>query len=85
MRDNPTVFRSLNERIAAQEPPTLELVCECAAESCTERLTITHVEFSEVRRHRGWFVIRPGHDLDGADRVVERQPAFWVVTTADGG
>ena len=85
MRDNTTIFRSLNERIAAQEPPRLELVCECAAEGCTERLSITQVEFSEVRRHRGWFVIRPGHELEGADHVVERQSAFWVVTTAAGG
>ena len=79
MKGNPEVFRSLNERIAAQETTKLEIVCECTAEACTERVVITHVEFHEVRRHRGWYIMRPGHALPGGDRVVEEQPAFVVV------
>ena len=85
MPDNAETFRSLNERIFARAPRGLELVCECTSERCTERVVITSVEFSEVRRHDGWYVVRPGHELAGADDVVERQPAFWVVTTAAGG
>ena len=78
---NQEVFRSLNERIAAVAPARLELVCECSAEECTEPLRITPVEFSEVRRHDGWYIVRPGHEVVDDDQVVERQPAFWVVTT----
>jgi hypothetical protein len=75
--DNAQVFRSLNERIAAQMVARLEIVCECEVEGCTERVTITPVEFHEVRRHRSWFVVRPGHEHEA--RVVDRQPAFFVV------
>jgi hypothetical protein len=81
--DNPDVFRSLNERIAETAPARLELVCECDAEQCTERLVITPVEFHEVRRHNGWYVVRPGHEHDG--HVVERAQSFVVVTTAASG
>jgi hypothetical protein len=77
MVDNAQVFRNLNERIAAQERARLEIVCECAEEACTERVVITPVEFYEVRRHRGWYVVRPGHQRH--ERVVEAQPMFLVV------
>ena len=77
MIDNAQVFRTLNERIAAQERTRLEIVCECAEEACTERVVITPVEFHEVRRHRGWYVVYPGHERQ--ERVIEAQPAFLVV------
>ena len=79
MLENPHVFRSLNQRIAAEAGPGLELVCECENEACTERIVITHVEWSEVLRHDGWFVVRPGHQAAAPERVVERQPGFVVV------
>jgi len=75
--DNTQVFRTLNERIAALERSRLEIVCECAEEACTEPVVITPVEFHEVRRHRGWYVVRPGHERH--ERVIEKQPAFLVV------
>jgi len=75
--DNTQVFRTLNERIAALERSRLEIVCECAEEACTERVVITPVEFYEVRRHRGWYVVRPGHERH--ERVIEKQPTFLVV------
>jgi hypothetical protein len=75
--DNMEIFRTLNERIAARERGRLELVCECPAETCTEPVVITPVEFYEVRRHRGWYVVRPGHQRH--ERVVEQQAAFLVV------
>jgi hypothetical protein len=77
MLDNPQVFRTLNERIAARERARLEIVCECAEEACTERVVITPVEFYEVRRHHGWYVVHPGHEWQG--RVIERQSGFFVV------
>jgi hypothetical protein len=75
--DIPQVFRTLNERIASRERTRLEIVCECAQEACTERLVITPVEFHEVRRHRGWYVVHPGHERDA--HVIEAQPSFVVV------
>ena len=76
---NQEVFRSLNERIAAQHGPRLEIVCECGVETCTERVVITHVEFYEVRRHRGWYVVRPGHLLGEVDHVIVEEPEFVIV------
>jgi hypothetical protein len=75
--DNVQVFRTLNERIAAQERSKLEIICECPEETCTERVPITPVEFHEVRRNRGWYVVYPGHERQ--ERVIEKQPAFVVV------
>jgi hypothetical protein len=77
---NAETFRSLNERIAAEAGVGLEIVCECETEACTERVVITPVEFEEVRRRRGCFIVRPGHEtgyvlqrLEGF--TIERHPA----------
>jgi hypothetical protein len=43
---------------------------------------ITPVEFYEVRRHGGWYVVRPGHEVPQVDRVVVEQSAFVVVERA---
>ena len=83
MTDNAEVFRGLNERIATFERSRLEIVCECAVENCTEPVLITPVEFHEVRRHRGWYVVRPGHERH--ERVIEEQPSFLVVETLTSG
>jgi hypothetical protein len=75
--DNAAVFRTLNERIAAQGRAGLEIVCECPEEACTERVVITPVEFYEVRRHRGWYVVHPGHQRQ--ERVIDVQLTFLVI------
>jgi hypothetical protein len=79
MGRNEEVFRSLNERIVAREGRRLEIVCECGVEACTERVVITYVEFYEVRRHPGWYVVSPGHLRLEIDHVIVEETAFVVV------
>jgi hypothetical protein len=54
-------------------------VCECASESCAERVRISLRSFERIRES-GCRVVAPGHDLDST--VVRRQPAFWIVREA---
>lgn len=77
-------FRDLNERLehraadrAAGEP--FEVVCECAREECTERITISFAEYERVRDDGRTFIVLPGHVDLACERVVVSSETYDVV------
>jgi hypothetical protein len=82
---NQSLFRTVNEQIESTNErfgvvsEQLELVCECAAEECTERLTLTLAEYEEVRRVPTHFVVQAGHVYPEFERVVEEVKGYVVV------
>ena len=84
---NEVTFRSINQRIrelasrldnvAEQE---LSLVCECADETCVERVTLTAGQYDEVRAIPARFIVVTGHEATPlVERVVFRGPTFSIV------
>jgi hypothetical protein len=82
---NERLFRELNERIrdvsisllGAGEP--VEFICECAHESCLDRLMLTREQFQEVRDDPTWFFVAPGHEREDVEVVVERRTGYVIV------
>jgi hypothetical protein len=82
---NERLFRDLNERIrevsesllAEGEP--VEFICECARESCLDRLKLTPDQFAEVREDPTWFFVVPGHEREDVEVVVERRAGYAIV------
>jgi hypothetical protein len=79
---NQELFREVNERIKEigsrfLVPPPLELVCECADGSCSERLEIAVTEYDEIRADPSLFVVLPGHQREG--ETVRRRGCGYVV------
>ena len=70
------MYREVNEGIAlinaGWEIPDLELLCECGTPGCTDRVALTSDEYERVRAEPTRFVLRPGHEEDRVERVVER-------------
>jgi hypothetical protein len=56
-------------------------VCECANETCTERVEMTAQEYEQVRRSGNQFFVVPRdeHVWLEAENVVARHANFWVV------
>jgi hypothetical protein len=77
------LFRDVNERIAESaegfDAHQADFVCECGDQACTERVPATLDEYEQVRRDGRRFLIRPGHENDRIERVVERRPRSAVV------
>jgi hypothetical protein len=77
------LFRDVNERIAETAGRFLSedafFVCECADAECTERVTATLDEYESVRGDGAQFLLSNGHELQEAERVVERHRRFNVV------
>src|SRR5579885_491962 len=84
---NEVMFRAINERIrelagrfeqAATE--SIAFVCECADETCVERIHLTTQQYDDVRAIPARFVVVPGHEVTPlVERVVYRSDEFVIV------
>ena len=79
-----TLFREVNENIARLTGLFTEtgynlLICECSDTNCAESLEITAAEYESVRAEGTRFVVVPGHEQAGIDRVVDSKARFLVV------
>jgi hypothetical protein len=80
---NEALFRVINEEIAqlgarfATDP--LELVCECSDPECTARLRVSQRDYERIRSEATHFVVVPGHETAGLERIVVREPGYCVV------
>ena len=82
---NEDSFRACNEQIEATNERfgvALEgtlFVCECANETCTERITLALKEYEEVRSFPTRFIVVAGHVYRDYERVVEHVDGYMVV------
>ncbi len=84
IEENEKLFREVNERVAQmhagfQSGPDPECICECGDETCFDKLAVPLDTYREVRSHDDWFVIKPGHEKLGVERVVRESNGFVVV------
>jgi hypothetical protein len=78
------LMREVNDRIVDVMPhprltPSLEILCECVNDECTEWLTVSDAEYEEVRNRPRWFFVRPDHVVPDVERVVRDGERFVVV------
>ena len=88
--ENESVFRQVNERIEEAHERLgvqgrTEFVCECGHAECAERIFLTLEEYEAVRSNPRHFAIVPGHDIPGAERVVDENERFVVVEKFGAG
>jgi hypothetical protein len=80
---NESVFREMNERLEwlGEEfgDETVEFLCECADPACAAPLTIPVSLYETVRNHSRWFLVVPGHEREGIERVVQELPDCLVI------
>jgi hypothetical protein len=84
---NQSLFREINERIEdlsagfELRPPVAEWICECANDTCTERIQMSAAEYEAVRSTGNRFLVAPGdeHVWPDVERVTERNNRYWTV------
>ena len=84
---NQALYREVNERVEAINRafdsllPLGDWICECALESCSERLSLTHEEYEALRADGTRFAVMPDeeHVIPDVEDVVERHERYWVV------
>jgi hypothetical protein len=82
-----SLFRDVNERVReineafGGDLPLGEWICECANDSCSERIELTGQEYEAVRADGKRFAVAPSeaHVFPQIEDVVERTDRYWVV------
>jgi hypothetical protein len=84
---NQSLFREINERIEdLNEGSGLawsvgEWICECANDTCTERVSMTTDEYESVRKDGTRFFVAPSdeHVWHDVELVVARNERYWIL------
>ena len=77
-----SLFREVNERVrelGTTASDQFEFACECAQDDCAVPLSLTPIEYEDVRRFPTRFIVRPGHEIPAVERLVETNERFTVV------
>jgi hypothetical protein len=87
---NEALFRHVNEKIEglndafALVSDDFTVVCECGDIGCIDQLTVTRSIYERIRQRSTWFFVKPGHQEDDVERVVEEDEGFWIVEKRPG-
>jgi hypothetical protein len=82
-----SLFREINERVQdineafSFAVPLGDWVCECADQSCTERIEVTLPEYDDLRSSPTRFAVAPSKDhvVPEVEEIVAKTDRFWVV------
>jgi hypothetical protein len=85
--ENEALFREVNERLMdrKRDDPAWALpspwICECAEETCTERIEMSALEYEQLRSDPRHFAVVPNEEHVSLDveRIVEKRDQYWVV------
>ena len=77
-------YRDVNERIATisrtfDAAGRLEILCECGAAGCTERVEIDGSDYEAVRGQATHFAVLEGHQDQSVEDVIERRDGYLIV------
>jgi predicted polyphosphate/ATP-dependent NAD kinase len=84
---NQALYREVNERIVdllESSPGSIDFLCECSHEECTELIAMTIAEYEEVRSQPTTFAVVPGHEIPAIEKVVATNTTFVVVDKING-
>jgi hypothetical protein len=84
---NEVMFRAINERIREfaarfehQAEEDVAFICECADETCVERVSLKISQYDDVRAIPARFVVAPGHEATPlVEHVIFRSGDFVIV------
>jgi hypothetical protein len=86
---NEALARVVNEQIedlnsTGAKLPVFGVLCECGWSDCMEPISINHAEYDAVRADPLLFAIKPGHEIEEVEDVIERRAGYEVVRKKAG-
>jgi hypothetical protein len=78
------LLREVNERIEQlnrkwESDGEDGILCECGDPGCTEKIAIPSAAYERVRGFPTYFLVKPGHETAGSERIIERADGYLVV------
>jgi len=86
---NEALFREINEErqelsSGGVRTERVDLVCECGAGGCSAPISVRVNDYELVRSHSTWFIVKPGHEIEDVEDVVQWHESFNVVEKRAG-
>ena len=86
---NEAVFREVNERVEeihqtlGTDTGLLDIICECGALTCTERISVPIAEYERARSDATHFLLQVGHEDPTVERMIENHET-WILVEKEG-
>jgi hypothetical protein len=85
---NQARFRQVNEAISRGQWPgeggqAVGFRCECATLGCNDVVELSLPDYEQIRAHPRRFVVRPGHEREEIEKIVETRSGYLVVEKTD--
>jgi hypothetical protein len=87
---NEALYRLVNEQIEGINDAfgvitgDFAVVCECEDLNCQEQITVARGAYEQVRANPAAFIIKPGHQAEEEEDVVEETDDYFVVAKKPG-
>jgi hypothetical protein len=86
---NQMMFRSVNDRIQElgenQGGSPLEFACECADDTCIERIPLAAHQFLAIESEPNRFIVLRGHEVPEVEDVIAERDGFLIVSKRGAG
>jgi hypothetical protein len=76
-------LEQLNDRLSEPSEPFM-IVCECGDETCVSRISLSPLDYQELRADATQFAVVPGHEVVDVETVAARREGYNVVRKRPG-
>jgi hypothetical protein len=80
---NQALFREVNERLLELSEGfhngSMQFVCECSNEDCTQTVNLNHKEYESVRARSTFFVVASGHEILEVEKIIDHRDGWTIV------
>jgi hypothetical protein len=88
--ENQALYRQVNERLEELNDSfgsvsgVFSILCECGELDCAEQLEVPREAYEATRRYEARFIVKPGHEIDEVEHLLERHDGYAVVEKDPG-
>lgn len=84
VKKNLTEIKALAEEsnqdyLIRQDDTPLHFYCECSDEDCRQRIQMKPSTYDRIHKNRNCFILIGGHQTKVVEKVVRKEPNYWVV------
>jgi len=89
LAENEVIFRDANEELRQfikehnktddDKIKKLRFLCECSNFTCREHIELSLTKYEKIHRNSSQFIVKPGHEMLSIERIVSREPDYFVV------
>jgi hypothetical protein len=81
---NEALFREVNEAVRdvsvqLDASSDFEIVCECGALGCSDRIQLTPEAYAALRSDASHFAVVPGHQIPDVEEVITNEGTYLIV------